>query len=216
MRFLLSFIFLAFVFTCAAQDDDMPDYRSKRDNLLKIPEKDIQAGVATFTMAGIDISNGKAPIASIPVKDFGNDFLTFDSGNLKVTIKAGDFTPAKHKLFYIEKYLVRIDGKAYYGSYGKLPKKNIQSISVIIGLDTVNIPPAAFADLYEPALTYAQGGEDKSLDGVYFTTDRQGASFKDVYIYMLCNDGRGGYEVTWVIRDKKYYRRILDFNILKN
>jgi hypothetical protein len=210
MRFVLCVFFSAFCLTCFAQDD-LPDFRSKRDNLLKIQEKDIQAEVATFTMAGIDINNGKPPITGLPVKDFGDNFITFDSGNVKVTIAAGLFDPAKHKLQYSDKYLIRIDTKPYFGSYSKVPKKYIRSISVVVDGDTVAIPPAAYVDLYEPGLIYSEDGEHKSLDGVYLSPNNH-----YLYIYVLCNDGMGGYEVTWVIRDKKYYRRIVDANILKN
>jgi hypothetical protein len=215
MRFVFCIVFIATAIACAAQDDDMPDYRSKRDALLKIPEKDIQADVATFTMAGIDINNGKPPISSVPIKDYGDNFLTFDSGNIKVIITSGVFVPTKHKLQYADKYLIRIDTKPYFGMYSKVPKKTIQSVNVLIDGDTVAIPPAAYADLYEPGLSYTDHGETKTQDGVYYTVDRQNA-YKRVYIYVLCNDGMGGYEVTWVIQDKKYYRRIVDFNILKN
>jgi hypothetical protein len=214
MRLFICALGVFFSVSAFAQDD-LPDYRSKRDFLLKIQEKDIQADVATFTLAGIDINNGKPPIASVPVKDFGDNFLTFDSGNVKVTITTDVFDPSKHKLQYSDKYLVRIDTKPYFGHYSKVPKKNIKSVSVVIDNDTINIPPAAYADLYDASLTYTENGEKKSLDGVFYSGTKQ-APVKNVYIYLLCNDGMGGYEVTWVIRDKKFYRRILDFNIIKN
>ncbi len=214
MRFVFFILFTASCFVSFAQDD-LPDYRSKRDNLLKIPEKDIQADVATFTMAGIDINNNRPPIASVPAKDFGDNFLMFDSGDIKVTIKSAAFVPTKHKLLYSDKYLVRIDAKAYFGNYSKVPKKFIESVTVVIDNDTVPIPAIAYADLYEPSLTYVEGGESKSYNGVYYSGDKQNPR-KNIYIYMLCNDGLGGYEVTWVIQNKRYVRRIVDAGIIKN
>ncbi len=216
MRFVFCAILLSLSTAGFAQDDDMPDFRSKRDNLLKMQEKDLQADIATFTMAGIDISNARPPIASVPVQDFGDDFLTFDSGSIRVTIKSAPFTVGKHKMQYVDKYLVRIDMKPYFGSYSKVPKKYIQSINVVVDGDTVAIPAAAYADLYEPGLTYAgKGGESRSLAGVYYSGNKQ-SPYRTVYIYLLCNDGLGGYEVTWVIQDKKYLRRVVDAGILKN
>jgi len=191
--------------------DDMPDFRTKRDNLLKIQEKDVQSDVSVFTLTGLDINMGKLPLRSLSISDFGDDFIKFDSGNVHINITSAPFNAAKHKLQYVEKYLTRIDMKPYYGSYSKLPKKALQSISVVIDNDTVAIPPVAYIDLYEPNFTYTQGGVRKSYDGVYFSADKH-----TMYIYLLCNDGMGGYEVTFVIRDKKYLRRILDFNVLKN
>ena len=32
------------------------------------------------------------------------------------------------------------------------------------------------------------------------------------YIYMLNGEGAGRYEVTWVIQDKHYLRRVVDWN----
>ena len=38
---------------------------------------------------------------------------------------------------------------------------------------------------------------------------------KKIYIYMLNRDELGSYEVTWVIKDKQYLRRVVDFVFLK-
>lgn len=189
----------------------MPDLRSKRDNLTKIPEKDIQADVAVFAMAGLDFNMGRPPLASMPITDMSGTFIKFDSGWNHVQVTAIPFSPSKHKLQYSDKYLIRIDGRAYYGSYSKIPKMAISNVSVVVEGDTVAIPPTAYNDLYEPNFTFNQGGVRKSYDGVYFSPDRH-----TIYVYLLCNDQMGGYEVTWVIRDKKYVRRIVDFNVLKN
>jgi hypothetical protein len=210
MRVIYCLLLVSVCNMCQAQDD-MPDFRSKRDNLLKIQEKDVQSDVSTFTMTGLDINMGKLPLRTLSISDFGDDFLKFDSGNIKIAITSAPFNAAKHKMQYVEKYLTRIDSKPYYGSYSKIPKKSIQSVSVLIDNDTIAIPPTAYSDLYEPNFTYTQGGARKSYDGVFFSANNH-----YMYIYMLCNDGMGGYEVTWVIQDKKYLRRVLDFNVLKN
>ena len=75
------------------------------------------------------------------------------------------------------------------------------------GKDTVNIPASAYFDLYNPGYTFPDGsGNRKTKDGVYLSADKQ-----TFYIYMQNNDDTGSYEVTWVIQDKKYLRRVLDF-----
>jgi hypothetical protein len=82
---------------------------------------------------------------------------------------------------------------------------------MLIGKDSVAIPPAAYADLYEPDFTYRDGaGQIKSYNKVYISPDK-----KKIYIYMLNRDEAGSYEVTWVIQDKKYLRRVVDFGFLK-
>ena len=64
MRTALLFALLCTAAVCKAQDD-VPDTRSKRDNLTKIQEKDIQADVAVFAMAGLEITMDKLPLKSL-------------------------------------------------------------------------------------------------------------------------------------------------------
>jgi hypothetical protein len=36
-----------------------------------------------------------------------------------------------------------------------------------------------------------------------------------MYVYMLNRDDTGSYEITWVIQDRKYLRRVLDYGFSK-
>jgi hypothetical protein len=149
----------------------------------------------------------------IPVTNYGNNFITFEKDNIKVEIKSSPFFPTQHRMDYAEegsKYLVKIDKKAYYGGYGSVPKTEIASITVIMDKDTVAIPATAYFDLYNPSLTYSEGGNQKSYNGVYLSPDK-----RKMYIYMLSRDNTGNYEVTWIIQDKQYLRRVVDFGFLK-
>ena len=213
MRWICCLLFAAFSFAARAQDDDMPDYRSKKDSYAKMAEKDIKSDLATFTMAGIDESVGKTPLVRIPATNYGNNFMSFEGNNVKVEIKSAPFFPTQHKLDYADeakKYLVKIDKKAYYGNYGSAPKTQIAAINIIIDKDTVAVPSTAYFDLYNPNFTYSEGGNQKSFNGVYLSPDK-----RTFYIYMLNRDNNGSYEVTWVIRDKKYLRRVVDYGFLK-
>jgi len=71
------------------------------------------------------------------------------------------------------------------------------------------IPPAAFVDIYNPDFTYADGGVRKTYNGVYVSNNN-----RNIYIYLLINDGAGGCEVTWILQDRKYLRRVVDFGFL--
>jgi hypothetical protein len=212
MRTLLILFFVAVASTAFAQDRDFPDYRSKKESFLRIQEKDIRADVASFSIGGMDESIGKGNLAGIPATNYGNDFITFSGANIQVTVNAGTFDASKHKLqYYAKEHLVRIDGKPYYGNYGQVPRTTIANVTVIIDKDSVAIPPAAYADLYEPDFTYRDNtGTVKSYNKVLISPDK-----KKVYIYMLARDTLGSYEVTWVIQDKKYLRRVVDFGFLK-
>jgi hypothetical protein len=214
MMIMRNLFFLLFVVTCLSvhAQDDNPDTRSKKDNFSKMREKDLRSDIAAFAMAGIDESTGKMPLKSIPMTDFGNNFMKFQGNDVSVTIKAGLFNPAKHKLgFYEETFLMKIDGKPYYGNYGKVPKTTIESVTVLVGKDTIAIPAIAYSDLHNPSFSYRDAsGTERTLNSVYFSPDK-----RTMYIYMLNKEDKGSYEVTWVIQDKKYLRRVLDFNLLK-
>lgn len=201
-----------------AQDRDFPDYRSKKENFLRMQEKVIRAEVASFTVGGMEESVGKGTLFNVPPTSFGNDYITFSNPNISVTIKAAPFDASKHKLqYYAKEHLVRIDGKPYYGVYGEVPKTKIESITVLVDKDTVVIPPAAYADLYEPDFTYRdKSGSIKSYNKVLLSSEtKNGPRGERIYIYMLNRDPQGSYEVTWVIENKKYVRRVIDFGFLK-
>ncbi|MEP6844719.1 MAG: hypothetical protein ABI861_01890 [Panacibacter sp.] len=208
-RFIYTIVFLSVFATAFAQDDDIPTYRSKRDNFLKMTEKDLRADLATFTLGGLDEATGKEPLPYVPVVAYGTDSVLFQKDNIKVIIKAGTFNPAKHKiLLYDEKYVTKINNKPYYGVIGKMPKTTIDYILITIGRDTITIPPAAYADLYNPVFCKpGSNAKTKCGTGVYFSNDNH-----RMYIYMLNGDGREGYEVTWVIQDKQYLRRVVDWD----
>ncbi len=192
-----------------AQDLDFPDFRNKRDNFSKVSEKDIRADVASFALAGVDESIGKAPLPSLPVLDVGPNFIKYGNDNITVFIKSGIFLPSKHKLMMQEGHLLRIDGKPYYGGViGMPPHTTIESITVVVGKDTVAIPPTAYFDLYDPKFSFRENGETRSRNGVFLSGDKN-----TFYIYLLNIDNKG-VEYTFVIRDKQYLRRIVDWGFL--
>jgi hypothetical protein len=193
-----------------AQDLDFPDYRSKKDNFSKIHEQDIRNDIASFALAATDESIGKPALPTLPVTAYGSSYMQFSDGNIQVNIRTAAFNPAKHKLQVVDKHLLRIDGKPYYeANIGDQPHTYIESITVVVGKDTVPIPPTAYADLYEPKFSFNQGGATRTRNGVYISNDKH-----TFYIYML-NIDNGGCEYTWVIRDKQYLRRVVDFGFLK-
>jgi hypothetical protein len=216
MRLALIFVLISVTPYCFAQGDDFPDYRSKKEIFTRIPEKDIRADIASYSMGGMDESIGKVPLKSIPIVATGPNFITFEGNtlkegsNIRITITTGIFDPKKHKLGYYDKFLTKIDNKPYFGDYGKVPKTTIESISVVVDRDSVIIPQTAFVDLYNPILSFTEGGVQKSQNKVYLSGDGH-----KIYIYMLKPERGGSYEVTWVIQDKKYLRRVVDFGFLK-
>jgi hypothetical protein len=209
MRRLIFLLLVLSSFTGMTQDLDFPDFRNKKDNFLKVTDKQVRADVASFALAGVDESIGKAPLPSLPVLDVGPNFIKYGNDDIQVTIKSGVFLPSKHKLMIQEGHLLRIDGKPYYGGIiGQPPRTTIESVTVLVGKDTVVIPPVAYVDLYDPKFSFRENGETRSRNGVFLSNDKH-----TFYIYLLNIDNKGA-EYTFVIRDKQYLRRVVDWGFL--
>src|SRR5579864_1821701 len=145
MRILFCLCFSLGTLSVLSQDLDYPDFRSKKDNFSKISDKAIRADVASFALAALDESIGKPALPSLPVVDYGSNFMKYANDHIQVTIRTGFFLAAKHKLMMQEGHLLRIDGKPYYGGiYGQPPHTTVESITVVVDKDTVPIPPTAF------------------------------------------------------------------------
>ncbi|MEO9004605.1 MAG: hypothetical protein ABI288_07700 [Ginsengibacter sp.] len=210
LKIFLFFAFTLFYVTFSyAQNADMPDSRKKSESFERFPVRDIRADLATFTLAGISESVGAAPLNKISYTGLANDSILFEGEGIKAKVKIAVFDPAKHKLSFDDKYLVRIDRKPYYGDYGNTPNTSISEVSVIINNDTVAIPPAAYSDLFNLHFTYSDQGVERTRDAVYKSVDGH-----KIYFYIFSKDEKGSYEVTWIIQDKKYLRRVLDYGLM--
>lgn len=207
-------IFISILISSSSFAQDYPDYRSKKEQFVKLQEKNIRSDIATFSMGGIEESVGKEPLKSIPISAFGKDFITFEEGNIKVTIKSAPFESAKHKFTYYDPetkdYLLKIDSKPYFGDYGKMPQSYVSEVTAIIDRDTISVPATACVDLCNPILTFNEGGKTKSQNKVFISADGH-----RLYVYLLKQESGGSYEATWIIQDKKYVKRVVDFGFLK-
>jgi hypothetical protein len=205
-----SFLFITIFISsfCKAQDD-LPDARRKTESFDRFHTKDLRADLATFTLSGISESVGLLPLEKISYSKLSNDSIVFDGDGIKAKVKISPFDPSKHKLSYDEKYLVRIDRKPYYGNYLEVPKTQISDVLVIINKDTVFIPPAAYNDLFNLNFTYLDKGVERTTDAVYKSKDGH-----KIYLYLFSKDKTGSYEVTWIIQDGKYLRRVLDYGFM--
>lgn len=212
MTTLKAYLFLSIIFfssICKAQDDDMPDTRRKTETFSRFHYGTLRADLATFTLAGLTESVGTVPLPKINYTTLGNNSITFEGEGIKATVKIAPFDPSKHKLQLDEKYLIKIDRRPYYGNYGKTPKTEISVVSVVIGKDTVAIPPMAYSDLFNLNFTYSDKGIQRTTDAVYKSKDGH-----TVYLYLFSKDDTGSYEVTWIIQDGKYLRRVLDYGFM--
>lgn len=214
MKKILCAAFILYSFNVTAQipkpkkNYEYQDTRKKNESFAKLPP-DLKTEISTFTFSGIDVGIKKDPLVKIPYTSVGENFMTFEAPDIKATITTGPFDPQKHRIDYDEGYPIRIDRKTYYGGFGSMPKKQINSIAIIMGKDTVAIPPAAYADLYNLNFEYTDKDTRRTTNGIY-----RSANNHRIYIYLFSKDKTGSYEVTWIIYDKKYVRRVLDYGFM--
>lgn len=200
-------VLLLYVATTQGQTKDFPDYRNKKESFTKVSDKALRADLASFTVGGIEESISKLPLRKLSATGYNKTQMSFKNDTVNVTVTSGPFDPKGRKMQLMEENLVKINGKPFYGSYGETPKTEIKSVVVILKKDTVQIPPAAYADLFNINFTYKdKSGTERSGNGVYFSADN-----KRVYIYLLSRDNTGSYEVTWVIENNVFMRRVLDY-----
>lgn len=171
--------------------------------------RDVRADLATFTLSGIGEGAGALALPKVPVTTMGQDSITFEGNGIQALVKVAPFDKDAHKLSYDEKYLVRIDRRAYYGNYGNIPRTTISEVQMIIDGDTVAVPPIAYQDLHNLNFTYTENGVRRTRDAVFKSSDGH-----KVYLYLFSKDNTGSYEVTWIFLDHKYFRRILDYGFM--
>ena len=203
--FVLAAMSLSFV--CKAQD--FSDTRRKTESFAKLQPKELRADVATFALAGISESVNTTPLPKIDYTNYNADSMVFNGDGIKAIVKIAPFEPAKHKLSYDDKYLVRIDRRTYYGDYGNMPKTDISDLIVLWGNDTVAIPATAYNDLHNLHFTYLNKGVERTTNAIYKSKD--GRRF---YLYLFSKDNTGSYEVTWIFQDGRYVRRVLDYGFM--
>jgi hypothetical protein len=197
-----------------------PDFRNKKESLLKVREKDIRADVVTFSLTGIEENIHQDPLPKLPLTGFDETYVQYEGSNIhymqfvsntiKVRVTTDDFDSTKSKITRSMGRVVKINNRPYYGNYGFTPTSYIKEVLVMVNKDTIAIPAAAYADLFNLKLSYTdKKGTERSKNGVFLSADK-----RKIYIYLFCKDNSGSYEVTWVIQDKQYLRRVLDYGIL--
>jgi len=201
-----------------AQKMEMPDYRTKKESFTKMSDKTLRADLGVFTIGGIEESLNKLPLKKFSPHSYTKNFMSFKGENnkgekIEVSVTTGPFAENGRKIMRVEDDVVKIAGKPYYGDYGNLPRTEIKSVQVLIGKDTVVIPPLAYGDLYNLNFTYKdKSGTERTANGVFLSKDKEESR---MYIYLLSRDATGSYEVTWIIENKQYLRRVMDYGFTK-
>lgn len=132
----------------------------------------------------------------IPLVKETKNQVVFKKDGVDISIESKNFESNSAKLTFLEKdksILKKINGKAFWGTDGGIPKKTYKSITVVIDNKTIELPKNSFDDLFEPSLYNTKTNYDKKNDILYITSSN--------------SDGAGGYEIVWVIEKGKYKER---------
>lgn len=203
MKVIIFILVTIFSITCFGQEITIPEYRTDKESFKKIKDKVLRKELAIFTIEGSNETKPAIKLKQIPVIKSGKTYSIFQKDSIKVIITTSTFNKSEHKLKYVDKYIVKIDNKPFWGTDGGLPNEIIKSVQIIIGTDTISIPKSKLNDLYNPSLCSVN---NRCHAFIYISNDR-----KRLYIDMMNSDGAGAYEVTWIIQDKKYLRRVIGY-----
>ncbi|CAN5698131.1 hypothetical protein BH10BAC2_BH10BAC2_14740 [soil metagenome] len=222
--FVYAFISLALIFVSAqtslSQTNAIPDTKGDRESFMQLSDGVIKREIVSFNITGsLDSETSgfaKTQMTEIPLRNCTDSSTTFQKGDIiatdiLVSISSTGFDTAGHKLTYADsshQFLLLIDDKPIWGTDGGVPKEKIASVRFIHVKYQLILPHSAIAGLYEPNFCYNQKAREKPAET--FCKVFQSADKRRVYIYMLNGDGAGGYEVTWIIEDSKYLKRVVD------
>lgn len=211
MKYQILFSLLLIVASASYAQQELPwqDTRKQREVFRKTPPV-YRSEIATFALGGLSESVGKDPLTKVGYTRLTPNVMEFEGEGVQAAIHLAPFDSSKHRidLDMDEKHVIRIDKKPYYGGYGFVPINKISSISMIIQGDTAEIPPSAYNDLYNINFTYNHKGVEKTTNAVYISPDK-----RRVYLYVYSQEKRGPYEVTFVFEDRKFVRRVLDYDL---
>ena len=202
LKFLLAILLLS----VSSQGQDINfSGKENKESLSKVKDKTIRKEVATFTEAGSKEPKSYIKLKELPLSKFGANYSLFKRDSVSVKLTTGKFVRGARKIKYTAKQAITIDDKPTWGTAGELPQTQINSIDVYIGTDTVMIPRSAYQDLFEPSLAYKEINKKEGGLSVYYSNDKT-----RYYIAMSNGDGKGAYDVTFIIKNKKYFGRVLD------
>lgn len=202
---------------CLGQTDEtIPYTKGDDESFIKLLDGVLKREIASFNIASSfetkTDSFPKTKMNEIPLLNCTDSSATFSKGGIMVEIYSAKFDTTGHKLSYDHSqrpFLTLIDNKSFWGTDGGVPKERIKSVIFTHEKYQITLPETAVAGLYEPNFCTKdqQTRKLKTIHCKVFRSDDK----RRVYIYMVNSDGAGGYEVTWVIQDSKYYIRVVDY-----
>lgn len=198
-RLIIIAIFPIFVQFC---------YSQTSEGYAGLPEGIIKNELALFvkssgSMAQIGEINNK--LIEIKLKRCSHDFAYFESGDIialdkLVSIQSRTLTTGN-----------KITGDKAWGTGDIPPATEVSEVRYIHYKFQLILSDSAIAGLFNPKFCINPKKNNKTGKTVICNCKVfQSQDRRRVYIYMLNGEGLQQYEVTWIIKDGKYYGRIVD------
>lgn len=215
ISFLLFFLLFCFqnTFSQLAVVVDKDGYVNVRDKDKRIVDK-LSSGEVVYRFGDIDgwesvdyIKDGEnhwgyihksrlfnlSCFDKIPLISDSEDKAILKKDSIVITLIEKDFIPSQNKISRKDGFVNKINGKQFWGMDGGMPTREYKSITVSMCKRSIDIPPMAFNNLYEPNLFSTEANYDKDND--------------ILYLHSMNSDGAGGYIVVWVIEKGQYKGR---------
>ncbi len=189
----------------------VPDSKGMYESFFALRDSTMRHEIGSFTFTGSLIGlSDKTEIREFEVMSQTDHSITLFLDDIKVHITAGSFfRTGRHFSYYGPYgYVYKIDGRSFWGYDGSVPERQIYSIEIFYGQDRVQIPFAAYRDIYEPnfCFRYRLIGKVKCHTRAFLSEDE-----KRIYVYMLNSRIPSLYEVCWIVTEGSYTGRVVDY-----
>jgi hypothetical protein len=197
------------------------DFKVFKESLMYVDDSIVKKEVAFFSIVGRYTLKpkpyAKSQVNEIKVSNFTDSSSTFSTKEFTIYLSSTKFDTAGHRIMQdsTDWPLLEIDSVLSFGTFTNIPKSKIKSVEYIFNNQRISLPERAIAGVYEPNFAfYNNKGErlkslteypQTALCKVFQSLDK-----KRIYIHMQNSDAMSAYEITWVIQNNKYLRRIID------
>lgn len=210
---------------CFAQRDSVSVQELKsRESFWNLTDTTIRNEIASFNRKGDSIkqraSVKQVALIEIPLISCSDTVANFHLKSAYIHLYFSDFDFTDHQISYypgkgLDSVLL-IDNQPFWGTNGKLPKRKVRDVFFVLHSHfLVDFPIEAFTGIYEPPLctwNYNPVGKIVHREALASPNLRlfHSTTTNHHYLYLLNGEGENRYEVTWIVEDGRYLRRVVD------
>lgn len=180
------------------------------DSLL---DPTMRAEVLSLYPTGLLEETSTVELIALPGRANCHDRAEFKGNDITVVIEGAPFDTAKHTFGYDRSqqvpFLCNIDGLGFWGTDGGMPRREIKGVNVTMKGKMLNVPKRGYTNLYEPNFCDTYPGSKDAPISIHASC-RLSKDRERLYIHMMNSDGAGGYLVTWIFQNGRYWGRVVE------